>query len=152
VVAFSTFNEPPPADAIFGRVNGGFNRVRGASAANSEILCVNPAALRGGATAHAYFPAHVDLGVLTSSLPAGSFAGVNTPWATYPGRYRVECKRANGASWLNVDEQVTPGDTRPALVNSLGPTWGLHLVDANIAVGDQVALVAAQAKAWSAKR
>jgi hypothetical protein len=113
---------------------------------------VNPAALRGGAaTAHAYFPAQVDLGVLTSALPAGSFAGVNTPWATYPGRYRVECKRANGASWLNVDEQVTPGDTRPALVNSLGPTWGLHLVDANIAVGDQVALVAAQAKAWSAK-
>jgi len=153
VVAFSTFNETPPADAIFGRVNGGFNRVRGAAAAKSQILCVNPAALRGGsAPVHAYYPAHTDLGVLTSSFPPGSLASVPTPWATFPGRYRAECKRANGASWLQVDEQTVPGDTRPELVNSLGPTWGLHLVDANIAVGDQVALVADQAKAWARKR
>jgi Protein of unknown function (DUF3089) len=152
VVAFSTFNEPPPADAIFGRVNGGFNRVRGAAAAKSQILCVNPGALRGGsATVHAYFPAHTDLGVLTSSFPAGSLASVPTPWATFPGRYRAECKRANGASWLQVDEQIATDDTRPRLVNSLGPTWGLHLVDANIAVGDQVALVASQAEAWAQK-
>ena len=97
---------------------------------------------------HAYFPAHTDLGVLTSSFPAGSLASVPTPWATFPGRYRAECKNENGASWLQVDEQIAPGDTRPKLVNSLGPTWGLHLVDANIAVGDQVGLVASQAKAW----
>ena len=152
VVAFSTFDQPPPADAIFGRVDTGFNRVRGATAAHSQILCVNPAALRGGAaTAHAYFPAQTDLGVLTSSLPAGTFTGITTPWATFPGRYRIECKRADGASWLQVDEQVAAGDARPALVDSLGPTWGLHLADANIAVGDQVALVAAQARAWNAR-
>jgi hypothetical protein len=150
VVAFSTFNETPPADAIFGRVDAGFNRVRGAAAANSEILCVNPAALRGGtAPAHAYFPAHTDLGVLTSSFPPGSLASVPTPWASFPGLYRAECKRENGASWLQVEEQRTASDTRPPLVNSLGPTWGLHLVDANIAVGDQVALVAAQARSWT---
>ena len=142
VVAFSTFNETPPADAIFGRVNTGFNQVRGDSAAAAEVLCVNPAALRGGpATVHAYFPAHTDLGALTSSLPPDSFTGVPTPWATYPGLYRAECKHEDGASWLQVDEQRAPDDVRPALVNSLGPTWGLHLVDANIAVGDQVALV-----------
>jgi hypothetical protein len=152
VVAFSTYNETPPADAIFGRVNGGFNRVRGAAAENSEILCVNPAALSGGsAPVHAYYPAHTDLGVLTSSLPPGSLASIPTAWATFPGLYRAECKQENGASYLLVDEQRTAGDTRPALVNSLGPTWGLHLVDANIAVGDQVPLVAAQAKAWAAK-
>jgi hypothetical protein len=152
VVAFSTFNETPPADSIFGRTNGGFNRVRGAAAAKAEILCVSPAALRGGsAPVHAYFPAHTDLGILTSALPPGSLAAVPTLWATFPGLYRAECKHENGASYLQVDEQRSPADTRPALVNSLGPTWGLHLVDANIAVGDQVALVAAQARAWAAK-
>lgn len=150
VVAFSTFKEPPPADAIFGRVNTGFNQVRGASAARSHVLCVNPAALRGGsAPVHAYFPAQIDLGVLTSSLPPGSLASVHTPWATFPGRYRAECKDENGASWLQVDESQNAADTRPALVDSLGPTWGLHLVDANIAIGDQVALVRQQARAWA---
>ncbi len=70
VVAFSTFKQPPPADAIFGRVDTGFNQVRGASAARSHVLCVNPAALRGGAApVRAYFPAKVYRGVLTSSLP-----------------------------------------------------------------------------------
>ena len=151
VIAFSTFNEQPPAEAIFGRVNAGFNRVRGGSAENSEILCVNPAALRGGpATVRSYFPAHTDLGVLTSALPAGSFTSVRTPWATFPRLYRGECKNESGASWLQIDEQRTAADTRPALVDSLGPTWGLHLVDANIAIGDQVRLVRAQAKAWAA--
>jgi hypothetical protein len=70
---------------------------------------------------------------------------------TFPGRYRGECKDENGAQWLQVDEQAGAGDTRPPLVDSLGPTWGLHLVDANIVVGDEVALVAAQARAWTAK-
>jgi hypothetical protein len=31
-------------------------------------------------------------------------------------------------------------------------TWGLHLVDANIALGDLVDLVAAQARRWHALR
>jgi hypothetical protein len=31
---------------------------------------------------------------------------------------------------------------------TLGPTWGLHLVDVNIALGDLVALVRAEAAAY----
>jgi hypothetical protein len=152
VIAFSAFNEPPPSDALFGRAETAFSRVRGRSAANSEVLCVNPASLRGGsAPLHAYFPAHTDMGVLTSSFPRGSLSAVSTPWITFPGRYRGECKNENGASWLQIDEQTGSADTRPALVNSLGATWGLHLVDANIAIGDEVALAAAQARAWNAK-
>jgi hypothetical protein len=150
VVAFSTFDQPPPANALFGRSSTSFSRVRPQSPANSEVLCVNPAALRGGAAPlRAYFPAHTNLGVLTSSF--ASLPSVPTPWITFPGRYRGECRNEGGAQWLQVDEQHTGGDTRPALVDSLGPTWGLHLVDANIAVGDEVALAGAQARAWSAK-
>jgi hypothetical protein len=152
VVAFSTFDQTPPADALFGRANTSFSRVRPQSPADTEILCVNPAALQGGAAPlRAYFPAHTDLGVLTSSFAAGSLPSVPTPWITFPGLYRGECRNEDGAQWLQVDEVRTGADTRPALVNSLGPSWGLHLVDANVAVGDEVALVTTQARAWSAK-
>jgi hypothetical protein len=152
VVAFSTFDHAPPAGALFGRVDTSFSRVRGRSTASSDILCVNPAALRGGAaTLHAYFPAHLDLGVLTSAFAKSSMPAVRTPWITFPGRYRGTCKDEHGAQWLQIDAQGGAGDTRPQLVDSLGPTWGLHLVDANIAVGDEVGLVAAQAGAWTSK-
>jgi hypothetical protein len=150
VVAFSTFDHTPPADAIFGRVDAGFNAVRGAAAANSKVLCVNPAALRGGAApVRAYFPAHLDLGVLGGALPADVLAAAKAPWVAYPGRFTAECRDDGGASWLQVDDSRTPDDTRPALIDSLGPTWGLHLVDANIAVGDLVDLAGHQATAWS---
>ena len=38
-----------------------------------------------------------------------------------------------------------PGDTRPrVLPKSLGPAWGLHLVDVNVALGNLVDLVRTQ--------
>jgi hypothetical protein len=152
VVAFSTFDEMPPANALFGRASTSFSRVRPQSPADTEILCVNPAAPAGGAAPlRAYFPAHTNLGVLTSSFTPGSLPSVPTPWIAFPGLYRGECRNADGAQWLQVDEVRAATDTRPALVNSLGPSWGLHLVDANVAVGDEVALVATQARAWTTK-
>lgn len=148
VVAYSSFDHPPPADALFGRTTGRFNQ--GGDARPSEVLCVNPAALRGGTAAvHPYFPAHLDLGVLGGALPAGALADVAAPWATYPGRFTATCRTADGASWLQIDDAGAPGETRPALVDSLGPAWGLHLVDVNIALGDLVRLVRSQGAAWS---
>lgn len=154
VVAYSAFNEPPPDGAIFGRANAGFNQVRGGGtdAAKSEVLCTNPAALHGGtAVAHAYFPTHLNLGVLGGALPAEVLEPTPTPWVSYPGLYKITCRNENGASWLQVDDQRAAGDTRPELINSLGATWGLHLVDVNVAVGDLVALVGRQGAAWTAK-
>lgn len=151
VVAYSTFNEPPPAGALFGRANTGFNPgSSGIDPAKAEVLCTNPAALRGGtAEAHAYFPTHLNLGVLGGALPADVLKPTPTPWVSYPGLYKISCRDENGASWLQVDDQRQAGDTRPELINSLGATWGLHLVDVNIDQGDLVALVARQGAAWA---
>ncbi|MGZ6898585.1 MAG: DUF3089 domain-containing protein [Acidimicrobiia bacterium] len=150
VVAFSTFDHTPPPNAIFGRVDAGFNQVRGASASDAHVLCVNPAALRGGkALVHAYFPVHLKLGVLGGALQAKDPAAITTPWVAFPGLYRAECRNENGASWLGVDDQRRPGDVRPQLVDSLGETWGLHLVDANIAAGDLVTLAGTEGRAWA---
>ncbi len=153
VVAYSSFDQAPPAGSIFGRVNAGFNAVRGTTTpAKSEVLCVNPAALRGGAAVvHPYFPAHLDLGVLGGALPAGALASAPTPWVSYPGLFRAECRHANGASYLQINDERGAGDTRPHLIDSLGAGWGLHLVDVNIDQGDLVRLVGRQATAYAAK-
>jgi hypothetical protein len=65
-------------------------------------------------------------------------------------RYTVRCETANGASWLQVTPLDTPGDTRPAVTQTLGPTWGLHLYDVNLALGDLVDLVKTKAQAFHA--
>jgi hypothetical protein len=44
---------------------------------------------------------------------------------------------------------VTPFGAAPLLSPSPDPTWGLHLVDANIALGDLVDIVHHQAIQWT---
>src|SRR4051812_12727856 len=46
VIAFSTFGETPPPDAIFGRPGGALSG--GGPTADRDVLCTNPAALHGG--------------------------------------------------------------------------------------------------------
>ena len=65
----------------------------------------------------------------------------------YPGLYTGQCQTANGATWLQVTP--TPGDTRPLVTQQLGPTWGLHLVDVNIAYDDLTNLVNDQLKGYT---
>ena len=50
VVAFSTYNQTPPANSLFGRTGGRFATVFGqGNGSDLEVLCNNPGALRGGA-------------------------------------------------------------------------------------------------------
>jgi hypothetical protein len=136
VVAYSTFLNPPPANAMFGRTR----------AAGQEVLCTNPAALAGGSA------------TLVPELPTGAAGRVGSlvpsgpegpqPWISYSDLYTGECQDADGADVLHITPTPGPGDTRPVVKESLGPTWGLHLVDVNIALGNLVDLVGDQAKAY----
>ncbi len=155
VVAYSSFDQTPPADSLFGRAGTGVSALSGAvstSSAPLQVLCVNPASLAHPdrfAVLDPYFPTGTVKGVFSSvSVPAH----VSTPWITYPDRYRARCEYQNGASWLQVDTTDLPGDTRPVVAEALGPTWGLHLVDVNIALGNLVALVGDQAHAYVTRR
>jgi hypothetical protein len=133
VVAYSTFNTTPPADAHFGET----------TVPGDQVLCTNPAALAGGS------------GPLSPYVPtSGAFAtladGVTaTPWVTYPGLLTAQCETQDGATWLNVTEHTAAGDTRPILQESLGPAWGLHLYDINVALGNLVSLVGTEAAAYA---
>jgi hypothetical protein len=137
VVAYSSFLKTPPINSLFGR-----SRVPG-----QQVLCTNPAALGGGqAVLHPLFPTKAGgaVGSLITSLPNEA-----TPWVTYPDLYDGQCMDVGGASWLQITPTPAPGDTRPVVTEQIGPTWGLHLVDVNIAMGDTIALVQKQVAAYS---
>ncbi len=144
VVAYSSFDQTPPPNSLFGRVGTGF-RARSALApsnANLQVLCTNPADLAGGER-------HLDPYLPTFSTPrsaailqrGSSVRTVRTPWVAYPDLYSGQCENAGGASWLQVTDVAGPTDRRPVVHDVLGPTWGLHLVDVNIALGNLVDVV-----------
>jgi hypothetical protein len=83
------------------------------------------------------------LGAVGGAVPTAP-----TPWVAYPDRYTVQCTSAGGADWLQVT--AAPGDARPTVAQTLGPTWGLHLYDFNIALGNLVSLVGHEAAAYGA--
>ena len=148
VVAYSTFGTAPPADSLFGRVNGIFSQVNRADASRLEVLCTNPAALGGGSGAlRTYipttpFPGTVGVGV---ALEIGPLPSVSTPWVAAPSDYRGRCVRSGGANVLRI---ATASGARvlPAVPDA---TWGLHLADINIALGNLTGLVHRQAAAYS---
>lgn len=147
VVAYSAFIDPPPADTAFGRVGvgpRGGEQVEG----DLEVLCVNPASLSGGTgPLEPYFVATRLPGVFGAELIGVPPAP--TPWVAYPGLYTAHCESSDDAKWLQVEATNLPGDQRWIVRQTLGPLWGLHLVDVNIALGNLVDLVREQSEAFS---
>ena len=124
VIAYSSFaaTSPPPVNSYFAR---------------GDVLCTNPSALAGGESVlRSYFPATGALAV----------AGVTTPFIAYDG-FRGECVAENGFSYLKISSSSTvPFPT--AAFSANGPQWGLHVVDSNLTLGDQLALVATESAAY----
>lgn len=147
VIAFSTFDQPVPADSLFGRPTP----LPGTPPppAGTAVLCTNPAALTGGR------------GLLTPIFPTAPFftgsslyaanlalklktPHPNTVWWTEPNAYRARCSSANNANVLEI--APLQGAVKPT--PSPTPAWGLHLVDANIALGNLIAIVNDEAAAY----
>jgi hypothetical protein len=142
IVAYSSFDQPVPTTANFGRTRRPGN----------EVLCTDPAALGGGSAP------------ITSIYPAAPFApgttigaatnlvgiprpDVSTTWIEAPDAYQSECANTDGADVL----QISPLNGAPVPNPVPDANWGLHLTDANIALGDLVGLVVKQARAYEAK-
>ena len=145
VVAYSSFDRTPPADAVFGRTGSALSLFGASSTLPEQILCVNPAAPGGGtATLEPYFPTG---GLVTLLGKAAPSFGASTPWVTFPNEYSARCEYTGGASWLQVDHIGSQSDARPR-VSTPTPAWGLHTVDVNIALGNLVGLVRSEAAAY----
>jgi Protein of unknown function (DUF3089) len=149
VIAFSTFNEPPPADALFGRTTGPFATVPdGADPNDYKVACTNPAALAGGSgkvrtiARSETFPGAIGAGI--SIMYGGPAPTADTPWLVPSGRYKAKCDYTDGASSL----LIAPIGDAKVLTPSPLPSWGLHLLDANVALGNLVWIVAKQGKRY----
>jgi hypothetical protein len=150
VVAFSTFNATPPANAVFGRAGIGRSLIPNQNTKGTEVLCTNPAALGGGSAPltslypSAPFAPGTTIGALTTmvGMPAPS---VSTPWIEGQA-FTGACTSEGGINVLKITGVTGAPDLKPLPDAS----WGLHLVDANIALGDLVTLVHGQAARYAA--
>ena len=146
VIAFSTFNAPVPPDARFGRPSG--VPLPGLPT-TGDVLCTNPAALGGGsAPLTSVYPTEpfapgTTIGLATALVGVPAPTGASTPWFQAQA-YTGVCDSSNDADVL----QISPIDGAPTLNPVPDQTWGLHLVDANIALGNLTDDTAVEAKAW----
>jgi hypothetical protein len=155
VIAFADFrdNVPPPPNSRFGHASDGM-----------QAVCANPAALGGGS------------GALDAYLSASKISGgeniapqpfdwttppktVETPFVKVPGLLSAECVQNEHGSYLAVTLHPTPGGARVndisgdvLIAGEVAEDWGLHLIDANLTMGNLITLVGEESKAYLAKK
>ena len=144
VISYATFRQtaPPPANSFFGRTHAG------------PALCTNPADLAGSAaTMRPQYLFNAGPAAFAGASPFTDPAeaeAITTPWVGYPDFIVGECVDDGTFGYLSVEILGDPADPRADDINGdLTPEWGLHLADAQVAMGDLVALVEAQVEAYA---
>jgi hypothetical protein len=136
VVAYSSWDRTPPADASFEQASPG-----------QHVLCVNPAALAGGsAPITPIFPWYASGGLVgtPSRRPVTTFLA-------FPDLYTALCVQQGTRAWLLIERITSPlTDPRPTVQDVAGPSWGLHPADVNLTLGNLIELVRIQSNAWLA--
>jgi hypothetical protein len=154
VVNYSAFRSTvtPPGNTLFGK----------SSDPAMSASCTNPATLgAGGAPLKAYLSATNRM-IAMSGGPARPWAAdktVDTPFVSVPGLLTAECKTNEFATYLEIKVNGDPADPRiDDISGDIGApgkplaNWGLHLIDANLAMGNLLDLVDAQSKAYRSRR
>jgi hypothetical protein len=153
-ISYVTFRDtiPPPGNSRFGKV------------ANPEweAACVNPAALNGKTELHAYLSNQANIASSAAPTPEWVKGKPNprTPFVSLPGLISGKCVSKDGFNYLEAHVNAEPADPRTDTINGdvtspggvVAKDWGLHLIDANVAMGDLVDLVGRQAEAYTAKK
>jgi hypothetical protein len=141
VIAYSLFGPEVPADPRFGRSQ---------QDPNLEVLCNNPANLRRGGSGRldAIVPSKpfdrgTTMGGLTNQVGFTS-PDVSTAWISAPDSYSGQCVTQNGATVL----RTAPLNGAPTLRALPDESWGLHLADANLPLGNLLRIARAQIRAY----
>jgi len=149
VVAYSSFASKPPPGSEFGTTtsDAGVGLLgRRKLSSRLRIMCVNPAAPAGGS---AELEPMIPSLVLAFLAARGSVPSVSTPWVSFPGEYSARCETSGDATWLQVTRLGAREGHQPLLTGLDDPALGLHILDVNIALGNLVRLVGAQAAAYA---
>ena len=146
VIVYASFRStvPPPANSLFGR-----------NAGETVAACTNPAALSGGSGAlHSYLSNRAG----ATGPVWNQKAKVETPFVSVPGLLTAECVSDDKFSYLQITTHADAADPR---IDDVGgdvvtngqvqANWGLHLIDANLAMGNLVDIVHAESKAYLGK-
>jgi len=150
VIGYSTFRDsyPPPPNSRFGRIRDGM-----------RVACTNPANLGGGAgLADSYF---LTKGFLNDAGGPNQPDWINppqpitTPFVKTPGLVTTRCIESGDFDYLSF--QMNP-DQRGKRTNRLAGeivrpfgidySWGLHILDVDHSMGNLIAIVAAQSRAY----
>ena len=155
VIAYASFRStvPPPENSRFGRVQG----------ENMMAACTNPAALGGGrGELRAYLAANGRSIVGSGSEPlpwVTPAQPIDTPFVSVPGLLSAKCVSNLKGSYLEVTVHGNPLDPRTddiggdVMTNGqVNATWGLHLIDVQVAMGSLIDVVREQARAFGASR
>lgn len=156
VIAFASFraSSPPPTNSLFGQ---------GRKDEGTVAACVNPAAPGGSSGAlEAFMPARGPLIVGASTSQAGWTnppETIDTPFVELPGLLSAECVSDEHGTYLAISVHPTPGGRRVndipgdvVIGGKVQANWGLHLVDANLTMGNLVDLVGDEARAYLERR
>ncbi|MFI2280515.1 DUF3089 domain-containing protein [Nocardia beijingensis] len=148
VLAWQTFGATPPPDSRFGRNPMTPEPLPRPYGPDYEIACTNPASLRDNdsriaSTVLRIAPIPSPLGAELALRHGPSAVAAPTPWLVPAEKYRLQCVRDGEATAL----LATPEPGSPELYAVPDATWGLHLTDVEIALGDLVRIVAAQISA-----
>ncbi len=151
IVSYVSYRSTNPAmeGDVFGNAGDGF-----------EAICTNPVDLGDEPRITTpYFPTVASTLLMTGGPVLGPFADpdtapeITTPFYTMPGFTEVRCARTPGYEFLEVTVLGDPSDPRAddltGTLESLLPGWGLHIVDASVAMGDLVDLVGMQAESFA---
>ena len=151
-IAFASFREesPPPANSLFGKP-----RTPGPGLV---AACVNPANLGGGEGAlHSYLPAGSESIAPNGQAQRPWVAGktLDTPFVSVPGMLTARCATTDGFNYLSIHVNKATGGARAndlpgdvVIGGVVQKNWGLHLIDANLTMGNLVDLVRVQGAAW----
>ena len=129
-----------------------------------EAVCTNPAALGGGKGELKAYLSNTAAEIANSAAVGPTWvkgkANPTTPSVAVPGLLTGECVFKNGFNYRAAHVNADAADPRTDTIvgDVVGPggqvaaDWGLHLIDANIAMGNLVDVVGAQGKAWKARK
>jgi hypothetical protein len=155
-IAYASFrdNFPPPENSRFGKPD--------TPEPGMVAACVNPANLAGGeGELHAYLASGTQMIAASAAPPPDWSKGktIKTPFVSLPGMLSAKCASTGQFNYLAIHVNPGSGGARTSDINGdivfggqVQREWGLHLIDANLAMGNLVALVADEGRAWSARQ
>jgi hypothetical protein len=93
------------------------------------------------------------------SRPWAKGKTIDTPFVSVPGMLTAECMSTSDGSYLAI---TVHGDANSPRVDDIcgdvvldgkvQPDWGLHLIDANLAMGNLIDIVSAETKSYLSDR